>query len=86
MKNKYGETITKEFSKVLSASKRKLLKLESHRGKEWYISIFQNFLKSEKIQHYSRYTVKSPSIAERAIRSIRNLLENQCFKKEKQMG
>ena len=34
LKNKYGETITREFSKILSTSKRKSLKLKSDRGKD----------------------------------------------------
>ena len=73
--NKYGETITKEFLKMLaSTSKRKPLKVESDRGEEWYNSVFQNFLKFKKTQHYSRFTEKGPSIAERVIRTVRNFL------------
>ena len=79
VKNKYSQTITNEFSKIITTSKRKLLKLESDRGSEFYNSIFQNFLKSKNIQHYSRYTDKGPSIAERVIRTIRNLLKKPVF-------
>ena len=79
LKNKYSQTITNEFSNILTTSKRKPLKIESDRGKEWYNSIFQNFLKSKNIHHYSRYTDKGPSIAERVIRTIRNLLEKPVF-------
>ena len=75
LKNKYSQTITNEFSNILTKPKRKPLKLESDRGSEFYNSIFQNFLKSKNIQYYSRYTVKGPSIAERVIRAIRNLLK-----------
>ena len=32
-------------------------------------------MKSKNIQHYSRYTDKGPSIAERVIRTLRNLLK-----------
>ena len=53
LKNKYSQTITNEFSNILSSSKRKPLKIESDRGTEFYNSIFQNFLKSKSIQHYS---------------------------------
>ena len=81
LKNKYSQTITNEFSNNLSTSKRKLLKIESDRGFEFYNSIFQNFLKSKNIQHYSRYTDKGPSIAERVIRTIRNLLKKPVFEK-----
>ena len=71
LKNKYSQTITNEFSNILSKSKRKPLRIESDRGTELYNSIFQNFLKSKNIQHYSRYTDKGTSIAERVIRTIR---------------
>ena len=79
LKNKYSQTITNEFSNILTTSKRNPLKIESDRGTEFYNSIFQNFLKTEKIQHYSRYTDKGPSIAERVIRTVRNLLKKPIF-------
>ena len=79
LKNKYSQNITKEFSNILSKSKRKPLKIESDRGTEFYNGIFQNFLKSKNIHHYSRYTDKGPSIAERVIRTIRNLLKKPVF-------
>ena len=83
LKNKYSQTITNEFSNILTKSKRKLLKLESDGGTEFYNSIFQNFLKLKKIHHYSRYTDKGRSIAERVIRTIRNLLKKPVFEKGK---
>ena len=55
--------------------------MESDRGAEFYNSIFQNFLKSKNIQLYSRFTDKGPSIAERVIRTMRNLLEKPVFEK-----
>ena len=79
LQNKYSQTIRNEFSNILTTSKRKPLKLESDRGTEFYNSIFHNFLKSKNIQHYSRYTDKSPSIAERVIRTVRNLLRKPIF-------
>ena len=79
LKNKYSQTITYEFSNVLTTSKRKPLTIESNRVTEFYNSIFQNFLRSKNIQHYSRYTEKGPSIAERVIRTIRNLLKKPMF-------
>ena len=77
--NKYSQTITNEFSNILTKSKRKPLKIESDRGTEFYNSIFQNFLKSKNIHHYSRFTDKGPSIAERVIRTVRNLLKKPVF-------
>ena len=77
--NKSSRIITNEFSKILTTSKRKSPKLESDRGAEFYNSIFQNFLKSKSIHHYSRFTDKGPSIAERVIRTIRNLFKKPIF-------
>ena len=79
LKNKYSQSITNELSNILTTSKRKPLKLESDRGSEFYNSIFQNVLKSKNIQHYSRYTDKGPSIAERVIRTVLNLLKKPVF-------
>ena len=79
LKNKYSQTITDEFSNILTKSKRKPLKIESDRGAEFYNSVFQKFLKNKNIQHYSRYTDKGPSMAERVIRTVRNLLKKPVF-------
>ena len=38
-------------------------------------------MKSKNIHHYSRYTDEGPSIAERVIRTIRNLLKKPVFEK-----
>ena len=51
LKNKYSQTITNEFSNIITKSKRKPLKLESDRGTEFYNSIFQNFLRLKNIHH-----------------------------------
>ena len=83
LKNKYSQTITNEFSNILTTSKRSPLKIESDRGTEFYDSIFQNFLKNKNIHHHSRYTDKGPSIAERVIRTVRNLLKKPVFEKGK---
>ena len=40
-------------------------------------------MKSKNIQHYSRYTDKGTSIAERNIRTLRNLLKKPVFEKGK---
>ena len=81
LKNKYSQTITNEFSNILTTSKRKPLKLESDRGSKFCDSIFQNFLKTTNIHHYSRFRDKGPYIAERVIRTIRNLLKKPVFEK-----
>ena len=79
LKNKNSKTITDEFMNILSTSNRRPLNLESDRGAEWFNSIFQNFLRSKNVHHYSRFTDKGLSIAERVIRTIRNLLKKLIF-------
>ena len=83
LKNKYSQTITDEVSDILTKSKRKPIKLDSDRGAEFYNSIFQSFLKLKNILHYSRYTDKGPSIAERVRRTVRTLLKKPVFGKGK---
>ena len=79
LKNKCSQTITNEFSNISSTSKRKLLKLESDRGTEFYNSIFQNFLNIKNTHHYSRFTDKGPSNAERVLGTLRYLLKKPVF-------
>ena len=79
LKNKKSETITNDFMNILSTSKRRPIKLDSDIGKEWYNSVFQNFLKAKYTHHYSRFTDKGPSIAERVIRTLHNLLKKPVF-------
>ena len=79
LKNKYSQTITIDFSNILTTSKRKPLKIESDRGGEFYNSISQNLLKAKNIRLYSRFTDKGASIAERVIRTLRNLLKKPVF-------
>ena len=81
LNNKYSQTITNEFSNILTTTKRKPLKLESDRVTEVYNSTFQIFLKTKNIQHYSRFTDKGPSLAERFIRTVRSFLKNPVFEK-----
>ena len=86
LKNKYIQFITKEVSNILTTSKRKPLKIESDRGTELYNSIFQNFLRSENMHQYSRFTDKGPLKAEKVIRTKRNLLRSLYFREEMLIG
>ena len=79
LKNKNSETLTNEFWNILTTSEQSPLKIESDRGAQFYNSIFQNFLKPKKIQHYSRFRDKGPSMAEAVIRTIRNLFKKPIF-------
>ena len=71
--NKNAQTMTNYFSNFLTTSKRSPVKIESDRGREFYNPFFQSFFRETK--HYSRFTDKAPSIAERVIRTIGKLLK-----------
>ena len=79
IKNKNSKTITDEFSNILTISKRSPLKIESDRGAEWYNNMFQKFLKGKNTRHYSRFTDKGSSIAERVIKTLRKLFRKPVF-------
>ena len=79
LKNKYSQTTTREISKILSTSKRSPLKIESDGGTEFYNNVSQTFLKVKNIHHYSRFTDKGPSIADRVVKTVRNLLREPIF-------
>ena len=80
-KKKNSQTIRNEFSKILTKSKRRSIKLESDRGKEWYISVFKNVLRFKNIQPSSRFTDKGTSIADQVINTIPNLFKKPLFLK-----
>ena len=61
-------------------SKRKPNFIETDRGKEFYNSIFENFLNNNNIKHYSRNTLGAV-FAERFNLTIRNLLKRPVFEK-----
>ena len=81
LKTKNSKTVAEAFSNILSKSKRFPIKLESDRGKKWYNSSFQYFLKNKTIHRNSRLADKRPSIAGRVIRTERNLLKKPVFEK-----
>ena len=78
-KNKNSQTKTQENSNILTNLKRHPLKIKSDRGVGFRKSIFQKFLKSKNIQHYPIFTDKHPSLAERVIRTVRNLMKKPVF-------
>ena len=82
---KKSQTITNELSNLITLSKRTPVKLESDRGTEFYNNIFQNILKVEKL-HYSRLTVKGPSITEGVIRTVSAFLKKPVCEKVMLIG
>ena len=79
LKNKNSQTITQDYSNIITTSKRSPGKIESDRGAEFYKNIFQNYLKAKNIQHFSRITDTGPSTAERVNITLRELLQKPVF-------
>ena len=79
LKNKNAQTIKDSFEKILISSKRKPNLIETDRGKEFYINIFQDFLKKNNIKIYSRNSSYGAVFAERFNRTIRDLLKKIVF-------
>lgn len=70
LKSKSATEVTKAMTDVLM-ERRQPRHIQSDQGKEFYNSLFQNLMKKYKINHYSTYTVKKASMAERVIRTLK---------------
>ena len=81
LKNKFSQSITDAFSKIIKSSNRKPNLLETDDGKEYVNKIFNEFLNNNKIKRYSQYTEKGAVFAERFNKTIRNLLKKPVFEK-----
>ena len=86
LKNKNAQTIKDCFESILMKSKRKPNLIESDRGREFYNSIFQDFLNKNNIKIYSRNSSVGAVFAERFNKTIRDLLKRPVFEKVMQIG
>lgn len=74
IKDKTAASVTKAMQTILKRSKRKPKNLQTDQGKEFYNKQFQHLMKLHGINHYSSYSIKKASMAERVIRSIKEKL------------
>ena len=58
LENKKPQTITNEFLNIFTTSKPSPLKIESDRGPEWNVSVFQNFLKIKTMNNIQDLLIK----------------------------
>lgn len=76
LKTKSGPEITKAFETVLAKSDpRKPTKLQTDRGKEFYNKPFKDLLAEHDIKLYSTHSDVKAAVAERAIRTIKELIK-----------
>ena len=81
LKNKNAQTIKDSFENILISSKRKPNLFKTDHGKEFYNSIFQDFLNKNNIKLYSRNSSLGAVFAERFNRTIRDLPKKIVFEK-----
>ena len=75
LRKKKAQTIKEEFSNILTTSKENPNKTGSDRGKNFHDSFFQKLLKLKSVHLNSKFAYKRPSIPQRVIRMIYNLLK-----------
>lgn len=75
LKSKSGVEVTSSFESIIKTLKGNVpINLQVDAGKEFWNKQFQNLCKTYNINLYSTYTTIKAAIAERAIRTIKNLL------------
>ena len=79
--NKNGRTIKDESAIFITISKRKPGKKEPDRGKDFYDSVSQTFLKPGKTHRFCRFFDKRSSIAEQLSRTIPNFFKKPIVEK-----
>ena len=72
LKDKKGVTIANAFQSILNNSKRKLNKIWTDQGNEFYNTHFKKWLKDNSIEMYSTHNEGKSVIAERFIRTLKN--------------
>ena len=81
LKNESAQTKKDSFEKIIKSSKGQPKLIESDRGKEFYNTIFQDFLYKNNIKLYSTNSSYGALFAERFIRTVRDLLKRPAFEK-----
>ena len=79
LKNKNAQSIQDCFENILISSKRKPKLIKTDRSEEFYV--FQNFLHSNNIKHYSRNSSLGAIFAERLNRTIRDFFKRPDFER-----
>ena len=81
LKTKIAQTKKNTFEKIIVSSKRRPNLIESDRGSQFYISVFQGLLNNNNTKLYSRNSSLVAVFAERFNRTIGDLLKRPVFEK-----
>ena len=71
----------KLFRKIFDKFKKKPNLIETHSGREFYVSTFENFLNKNNIKHFSRNTFSGAVFAEGFNRTVRDLFTRPIVEK-----
>lgn len=74
LKTKTKEEVSKVFESILTHSRRIPKNLQTDLGTEFYNSCFKKICLKYRINHYSTFSTKKASIAERFIRTLKSKL------------
>lgn len=74
LKDKSAESVTRAMLNIMKSTPRKPKNIQSDDGREFFNQNFRALMKGFDINHYSTYSVKKASIAERFIRTIKTWL------------
>ena len=74
LKDKKGSSIVKGFEKIINESDRQPNKIWVDQGSEFYSNVFKNWLKNNEIEMYSTYNEGKSVVAERFIRTLKNVV------------
>lgn len=77
LKCKTGDEVYNAFKVILARSGRIPKNLQTDLGTEFYNKKFKKLMHENSINHYSTYTVKKASIAERFIRTLKSKMYKQ---------
>jgi predicted MPP superfamily phosphohydrolase len=72
LKNKSSKQVTQGMLNILQINHPKFLQTDN--GTEFYNEKFQNLIRKYNIKHYSTYSDIKSAIAERVIRTIKNII------------
>ena len=71
LKNKTGEAVVRAFQSIVKTSGRKPQRLQTDKGKEFYNTKVQTWLKHEGIRHFSTHRDAKASVVERFNRTLK---------------
>jgi len=74
LKNKTALEVSKAMQSIISKANYSPKHINSDQGSEFYNKLFKKLMKKYDINHYSTYSTKKAAIAERVIRTLKNLI------------